>query len=209
MSESETPDDSEFDFEADVEPGEETTTDDGGDGDGGQTGEFHEMREPRIEKVVAHMGVGEGGRELATGEDILEELTGQAPVRTTAKRANQEFGIREGDPIGAKVTLRGEKAEDFLERALGVAELNRSQFDETGNFSFGVQEHTDFPSQEYNPNIGIYGLDVTVTLVRPGYRVSKRDQVTRSIPSGHRLTPEDAARFLESSMDVTITNTDT
>ncbi|WP_129112946.1 50S ribosomal protein L5 [Halegenticoccus tardaugens] len=167
-------------------------------------GEFHEMRRPRIEKVVVHMGVGEGGRELANAEDILEEITEQESVRTTAKRAGQDFGVRPGTPIGAKVTLRGERAHEFLETALPLADLSRSQFDDTGNFSFGVEEHTEFPSQEYDPNIGIYGLDVTVNLVRPGYRVKKRDQANRSIPAAHRLTPEDAIAFLESTFDVEV-----
>ena len=71
--------------------------------------------------------------------------------------------------------------------------------------SFGVAEHTEFPSQEYDPQIGIYGLDVTVSLTRPGYRVSKRDKVTRSIPSGHRMTVDDAVAFLEREFDVEVT----
>jgi large subunit ribosomal protein L5 len=165
---------------------------------------FHEMREPQIEKVVVHMGVGEGGRELANGEEILEEITGQEAVRTTATRAATQFGARTGDPIGAKVTLRGENAEEFLETALPLTELSARQFDETGNFSFGVEEHTAFPSQEYDPQIGIYGLDVTVNLVRPGYRVKKRDKASRSIPSSHRLTPADARAFVEETFDVTV-----
>jgi large subunit ribosomal protein L5 len=167
--------------------------------------EFHEMREPTIEKVVVHMGVGQGGRDLGNAEDILTDITDQQPVRTQAKSTKPEFDIREGDPIGAKVTLRDEEARDFLERALPIADLSRSQFDDTGNFSFGVNEHTDFPSQEYDPNVGIYGLDVTVNMVRPGYRVSKRDKETRSIPQRHRLTPDDAIAYLESTMDVEIT----
>ena len=166
--------------------------------------EFHEMREPRIEKVVAHMGVGRGGVELQNAEEILEEITGQTSVRTTATKTEPEFGIRDGDPIGAKVTLRAEDAEDFLERALSAADLSARQFDETGNVSFGIEEHTEFPSQEYNPNIGIYGLDVTVNLVRPGYRVAKRDKANRQIPSNHRLDAEDAVAFLESNFDVEV-----
>ncbi|WP_135828261.1 50S ribosomal protein L5 [Halorussus halobius] len=166
--------------------------------------EFHEMREPTVEKVVVHMGVGEGGRELADAEDILESVTGQQSVRTQAKATKPEFGIRQGDPIGAKVTLREEAAEEFLAKALPLADVAASQFDENGNFSFGVEEHTEFPSQEYDPNVGIYGLDVTVNLVRPGYRVSKRDKVTRSIPSSHQLTADDAVAYIESNFDVEI-----
>ncbi|MEF8853022.1 MAG: 50S ribosomal protein L5 [Haloarculaceae archaeon] len=170
-----------------------------------ESGEFHEMREPRVEKVVVHMGVGQGGRELANAEEILAEVAGQQPVRTQAQETVGEFDIREGDPIGAKVTLRDDAAEEFLETALELADLSRSQFDDTGNFSFGVEEHTDFPSQEYDPNVGIYGLDVTVNLVRPGYRVAKRDKASRQIPSGHRLDVADAVAFVEDSFDAEVT----
>ena len=169
-----------------------------------ESGEFHEMREPRVEKVVVHMGVGQGGRELANAEEILGDVAGQQPVRTQARETVGEFDIREGDPIGAKVTLRDEAAREFLETALEFTGLSRSQFDDTGNFSFGVEEHTDFPSQEYDPNVGIYGLDVTVNLVRPGYRVSKRDKASRSIPSGHRLDVADAVAFVETEFDVEV-----
>ncbi|MEF8784099.1 MAG: 50S ribosomal protein L5 [Haloarculaceae archaeon] len=166
--------------------------------------EFHEMREPRVEKVVVHMGIGQGGVELGNAEEILTEITGQQPVRTTAKATEPEFDIREGEPIGAKVTLRDDEAIEFIQTALPLVDLSPSQFDETGNFSFGVEEHTDFPSQEYDPTIGIYGLDVTVNLVRPGYRVSKRDKASRSIPSSHRLDVDDAVTFVEETFDVEV-----
>ena len=166
--------------------------------------EFHEMREPTIEKVVVHMGVGRGGEELQRAEAILEEITGQESVRTQAKETTPEFGIREGEPIGAKVTLRHEDAHDFLDTALPLAGISRSQFDDTGNVSFGIAEHTDFPSQEYDPTVGIFGLDVTVSLVRPGYRVSKRDRAPRSIPSKHRLTIQDAIDYLEAEFDMEV-----
>jgi len=167
--------------------------------------DFHEMREPTIEKVVVHMGVGQGGVELGNAEEILGEITDQQPVRTVAKATEPEFNIREGDPIGTKVTLRDEDAVAFLETSLPLVDLHERQFDDTGNFSFGIEEHTDFPDQEYDPNIGIYGLDVTVNLVRPGYRVSKRDKATRAIPSRHRLDPADATAFVESRFDVEVT----
>ncbi|WP_318568532.1 50S ribosomal protein L5 [Salinigranum marinum] len=169
---------------------------------------FHEMRRPSVEKVVVHMGVGTGGRELADAEDILAEVAGQQPVRTQSKRASQDFGVRRGEPVGAKVTLRGEAASEFLATALPLTDLSTTQFDEYGNFSFGVAEHTEFPSQEYDPNIGIYGLDVTVNLVRPGYRVRKRDKAASSIPSRHMLTPEDAIAFVESEFGVDVAEVD-
>lgn len=166
--------------------------------------ELHPMREPNIEKVVVHMGVGRGGMELQQAEEILEDITGHRSVRTQAKSTIPEFGTREGDPIGTKVTLRGEDARAFLETALDLTSLSRRQFDETGNVSFGIDEHTDFPDQEYNPEIGIYGLDVTITLVRPGYRVRKRDKQSRSIPAAHQLTVNDAIAYLEREFDVEV-----
>jgi large subunit ribosomal protein L5 len=167
--------------------------------------EFHAMREPRVEKVVVHAGVGQGGRELGRVEEIIAEITGQEPVRTTADATEPDFDIREGDPIGSKVTLRGDHADTFLETALGLVTIDRSQFDQTGNFSFGIEEHTDFPSQEYDPTVGIYGLDVTVNLVRPGYRVAKRDQARQPIPSRHRLDVADAVAYVEQRYDVEVT----
>ena len=170
-----------------------------------ESAEFHEMRQPAVEKVVVHMGIGRGGEPLAHAEDIIAEITGQTPVRTVAEETVQDFNVRAGDPIGTKVTLRGDEAESFLDTALAFTDVSRSQFDETGNFSFGVAEHTNFPSQEYDPDIGIYGLDVTVNLVRPGYRVTKRDKESRSIPSRHRLTVEDAIAFLEANYELEVT----
>lgn len=169
-----------------------------------EAAEFHPMREPQIEKVVVHMGVGRGGMELQQAEEIIEDITGHQSVRTQAKSTIPEFGTREGDPIGAKVTLRGSDARSFLETAFELTSLSRSQFDDTGNVSFGIDEHTDFPGQEYNPDIGIYGLDVTITMVRPGYRVRKRDRQSRSIPAGHQLTIDDAITYLEGEFDVEV-----
>jgi large subunit ribosomal protein L5 len=179
--------------------------DDGNDGgENGSEADFHPMREPYIEKCVVHMAVGGGGQPLANAEEILEDITGQQSVRTTATRASQDFETRPGTPVGAKVTLRDERAREFLAKALGLVTLSRSQFDETGNVSFGVPEHTEFPDQEYDPNVGIYGLDVTVSLTRPGYRVSKRDEETRSLPETHRLDVDDATRFLEATFDAEV-----
>ena len=70
--------------------------------------------------------------------------------------------------------------------------------------SFGIDEHTEFPGQEYDPDVGIYGLDVTVNLVRPGYRVAKREKRTRQLPSNHRLNTEDAVAFLEREFDAEV-----
>ena len=167
--------------------------------------DVHEMRQPVVEKVVVHMNVGEGGRELQNAEEMVKEITGQQTVRTNAKMSNPEFGIREGDPIGCMVTLRSDRAEEFLSEALSiVGTVPRSSFDEFGNFSFGIEEHTDFEDMEYDPEIGIFGMDVTVALARKGKRVERRGKMPRDIPGEQRLNADDSAAFVEKEFEVEI-----
>lgn len=164
------------------------------------------MRTPVIDKVIVHMGVGESGQHLVNAEEILRTITGQAVVRCFAKRTLPAFAIKKKEPIGCKVTLRGQKAQEFLEIALGIVEksLVKSQFDSLGNVSFGIEEHTDFPGMRYDPNIGVFGMDVTVVIKRPGERVCKRRIATRKIPTDHRVTVEDAISFLNESYGVEV-----
>ncbi|ABE51038.1 LSU ribosomal protein L5P [Methanococcoides burtonii DSM 6242] len=164
------------------------------------------MRNPKVEKVVVHMGVGESGQHLVDAEGILETITGQTVVRSYAKRTLPAFTIKKGEPIGCKVTLRGEAAEGFLETSLGIVEkrLNESQFDIFGNVSFGVEEHTDYPGMRYDPNIGIFGMDITVVVNRPGYRVSKRRIAKRKIPTSHKITKEDTISFFKDKYAVEV-----
>jgi large subunit ribosomal protein L5 len=164
------------------------------------------MRTPVVEKVIVHMGVGESGQHLVNAEEILRTITGQGVVRSFAKKTLPAFGIKKNEPIGCKVTLRGQKAQDFLETALSIVDktLARSQFDLLGNVSFGIEEHTDFPGMRYDPNIGVFGMDVTVVIKRPGERVCKRRIATRKIPTDHRVTVEDAIDFLNESYGVEV-----
>jgi large subunit ribosomal protein L5 len=129
------------------------------------------MRNLFVEKVVVHMGVGEAGDKLTKAVDLMKTITGGTPVRGVAKQTNTTFGIRKGAPISCRVTLRGKPAEKFLSTALDIVErkIMGSQIDRTGNFSFGIEEHTDFPGMSYDPQIGIYGMDVNVVLARRAY----------------------------------------
>jgi large subunit ribosomal protein L5 len=164
------------------------------------------MRTPVVEKIIVHMGVGESGQHLVNAEDILRTITGQGVVRCFAKRTLPAFSIKKKEPIGCKVTLRGQRAQEFLETALGIVDktLGRSQFDSLGNVSFGIEEHTDFPGMRYDPNIGVFGMDVTVVIKRPGERICKRRVAARKIPANHRLTVEDAISFLNESYGVEV-----
>jgi large subunit ribosomal protein L5 len=157
------------------------------------------MRELKISKVTVNMGIGEGGEKLEKAEALMEELTDQTPVRTFAKVSNQTFGIRTGLPIACKVTLRREKADNFLKNALDAVDhhLKRSSFDRQGNVAFGIHEHINIPGVKYDPQVGIFGMDVLVTVERPGYRVKYR-KTQRTKPSRkHLVTPEDSMAFMK------------
>ncbi len=155
------------------------------------------MREVIIDKVVINIGVGESGERQKKALKLLEELTGQKPTSTYAKKTIRNFGIRKGEAIGAKVTLRGEKALEFLKKALTVKEnkLSYKQIGD-GNFSFGIQEHIDLPGVDYDPDMGIFGMDVCVSLKRKGYRVSRRKIAKNKIGKAHRVTKDDTVDFL-------------
>lgn len=164
------------------------------------------MRRIYVDKVTVNIGVGESGQRLVNAEKVLELLTGQKPVRTYAKKTIQTFGIRKGEPVGCKVTLRGERAVEFLRKALSVVNnrLSERQFDEFGAFSFGIREHIDFPDVSYDPEIGIFGMDVCVTLARPGYRVARRKIKRSKIGRSHRVTKEEAIKFVSEEFGVEV-----
>ena len=148
------------------------------------------MVNPRITKVTVNIGVGEGGQRLQLAEQVLEILTGMKPSRTLSKKTNRDLGTRKGAPIGCKVTMRGDdRIEAFLKDAFWVREhtLPEYSFDDQGNLSFGVSDYTDFPKQKYDPDIGIFGMDINVVLERPGHRVSRRRRRESRVPRSHMV----------------------
>jgi len=157
------------------------------------------MREVIIDKVVVNIGIGESGERQKKALKLLEEITGKVPTSTYAKKTIRNFGIRKGEAIGAKVTLRGEDALEFLKRALTVNEnkLSLRQIGE-GYFSFGIHEHIDLPGVDYDPDMGIFGMDVSVSLKRRGYRVARRKIERSKIGKSHRITKQDTVEFLKS-----------
>jgi len=161
----------------------------------------HPMRQVRLEKVTVHIGVGKSGEELEKARTILRELTGQKPSSQRAKRTVKDFGIREDEPIACKVTLRKEKAAQFMKKALEAVgnRLNESSFDQHGNFAFGVKEHIEVPGTKYVPELGIIGFDVIATMERPGFRVKRRRIRRSSVGKTHLVTKEEAVRFVRSN----------
>lgn len=165
-----------------------------------------EMRGIRLEKAVINIGVGDAGERLVKAEKVLKMVTGRKPVRTIAKTTNRDLGIREGMQIGCKVTLRSKEAEEFVKKTLEIREnrLPNWSFDPEGNFSFGVQDYTDFPGMKYDPEIGIFGFDVCVVIGRPGRRVKTRKVLKRHIPKRHRVTRPEGREFAESKFNVEV-----
>jgi large subunit ribosomal protein L5 len=131
------------------------------------------MAVPRLVKIVVNMGVGEAVKEAKTLDEAVNELriiTGQKPMVTKARKSIAGFKLREGVPIGAKVTLRGDRMWEFLDRLLSVAlprirdfrGLNPRSFDGKGNYSFGVTEQLIFPEIDYDKVTTIRGMDITI-----------------------------------------------
>lgn len=132
------------------------------------------MQVPRIEKITLNMGVGEAltdKKVLDNAVADLEAISGQKVVRTNARKSVAGFKIREGFPIGCKVTLRGERMWEFLQRLISIAiprvrdfrGLNAKSFDGRGNYSMGVREQIIFPEIDYDKVDKVRGLDITIT----------------------------------------------
>ena len=132
------------------------------------------MEVPRIQKITLNMGVGEAKTEPKSLDSAIEELTTIAGQRAQVRRARKSiagFKIREGMPIGARVTLRGDRMYEFLDRLVSIAlprirdfrGLSPSSFDGRGNYSIGIREQLIFPEINYDDIAAIRGLDVAIT----------------------------------------------
>jgi len=161
---------------------------------------------PRIEKVVINLCVGKSGEPLEKAVKVLKELTGHAPSRRNAKESIRDFGIRKGEPIACMVTLRNEEAIEFLKKVLPVVDnkISKGCFDKQGNFSFGIKEHIEIKGVKYDPDIGIFGMDICVSVTRPGYRVKNRRRDQAKIGRKHVLTPVESIAFVKETLGVEI-----
>ncbi|HEY9579367.1 MAG TPA: 50S ribosomal protein L5 [Rhizorhapis sp.] len=132
------------------------------------------MEVPRIEKIVLNMGVGEATQDkkkVTSAAEEMELIAGQKPVITKAKKSIAQFKLREGMPIGAKVTLRRERMYEFLDRLVTIAMprirdfrgLNPKSFDGHGNYAFGIKEQIIFPEINYDRIDKVRGMDIIVT----------------------------------------------
>src|ERR671919_2827708 len=163
------------------------------------------MKKISVSKVVINIGVGKSGEPIEKAKHALHELTGQRPSVRGAKETIRDFGIHKGGPIGAMVTLRRQQASEFLKRIIAAKSnvLKFSSFDSYGNISVGIHEHIDIPGTKYNPEIGIFGMDVSLSLMRPGYRIAKKRH-SQKIGKAHRITRDEAMKFFQQQYGVEI-----
>lgn len=159
----------------------------------------------KVGKLTLNMGAGESGDKLTKAVRLLEIISKAKPVKTKTYKRIPTWSIRPGLAIGTKVTLRGKQAEQVLKTLLKALDnkIPARKFDTQGNFSFGIKEYIDIPGIEYEPSIGILGLEAAVTLARPGYRVQHRLKSSR-IGRKHRITPEQAMAFLKEQFQTKI-----
>ncbi|MBI4016053.1 MAG: 50S ribosomal protein L5 [Candidatus Aenigmarchaeota archaeon] len=162
------------------------------------------MKKIKIGKIVLNIGCGEGGEKLERAKKLLEVLVKKKVVITkTSDRTT--FGTPKGRPLGCKITLRGKDAEEFLKRALDAVDfkISKKVFDTQGNFSLGIREHINLSGVKYDPEIGIYGMDVCVGLERPGYRVLRKKHPS-TIGKQHRIKPAEAEEWVKKNFNVQV-----
>ena len=156
-------------------------------------GYTNDMQVPRLDKIVLNMGVGEAvadSKKIRTAVDEMTAIAGQKPVITKAKKSIAGFKLRDGMPVGVKVTLRGDRMYDFLDRLVTVAlprvrdfrGVSPKSFDGRGNFAMGIREHIVFPEIDYDKVEDMRGLDVIITTT------ARTDEEARSL-LGHFKMP--------------------
>ncbi|MBT4540323.1 50S ribosomal protein L5 [Candidatus Woesearchaeota archaeon] len=160
----------------------------------------------QIEKITLNFGAGKDQSMLEKGMKLIEYITGIKPIKTKATKRIPGWGLRPGLPIGCKLTIRDKTKADYVKRFLKAKAdiLKQSNFDQHGNIAFGVHEYIDIDGVEYNPDLGLIGLQICITLKRNGYRIKKRKIMKRSIPKTHQITQEESIEFMKKEFNVKV-----
>ena len=153
------------------------------------------MRQIKIEKIV--LSVGGTGEHLEKGFKIIEILTGKKPAKMRTKKRIPSLDIRPNLEVGAVSTIR-KNLDEFLKRMLAAVDnnLKKSQISEN-NFSFGIKEYIEIPGIEYQRDVGIVGLDVTVVFKRAGRRVGLKKIKRGKVSKRQKITKEEIIKFME------------
>ena len=157
------------------------------------------LREIKIAKITLNIGAGKSEDLLKKGLKLFEKLAPVKPVKTATQKRIPGWGLRPGLVIGCKSTIRND-TEKLLKRLLFAKDnkISRKKFDDKGNFSFGIPEYIDIEGLDYDPDLKILGLEVAVTLERPGYRVKHRKAHPKSVGKKHQITAEEAIEYVNS-----------
>jgi len=166
----------------------------------------NQMKKISIAKVVLNMGVGKSGEPIEQAKRALEQIAGQKPNPRNAKATQRDWGVHKGEPIGVAVTLRRQPAIELIKRLFTAKgnQMKGSSFDDFGNLSFGISEHIDIPGVKYDPQIGILGLNVSISLARPGFNIRFRSKHKASVGNHHRITSEEAKEFLTKEFGIEV-----
>ena len=164
------------------------------------------MKKISLEKVVLNMGVGRSGDVIEVAKKALDQISGKKSCAREAKETQRDWGIRKGEPIGVAVTIRGNDAKELLKRLFEAKgnQVNGRSFDNFGNYSFGIREHIDIPGVKYDPQIGILGLGISVTLTRPGYGIRTRSKHKARVGKTHIIKSQEAKDYLTKEFGVTV-----
>ncbi len=164
------------------------------------------MKKITVAKVVLNMGVGKSGEPIEKAKRALLQISGQQPNTRAAKATQRDWGVHKGEPIGVAVTVRKQPALELIKRLVTAkgSQLNNSSFDEFGNISFGIREHIDIPGVKYDPDVGIVGLNISISLTRPGFSIRVRSKHKASIGTHHRITSEHAKEFMAREFGVQV-----
>jgi len=165
------------------------------------------MQVPEVEKITLNMGVGESvtdKKAIEKAQADLESITGQRPLATKAKKSVATYKLREGFPIGCKVTLRKSRMYDFLDRLVNIAlprirdfrGLNKKSFDGNGNYSIGIKEQIIFPEIDYDSIDKIRGLDITITTT------AKTDEEALALLKAFNFPIKDIQEAEEETQDI-------
>ena len=165
------------------------------------------MQQPRIEKLTLNIGAGKEQSKLDKAVLVLKSLTGIEPLKTVTQKRIPAWGLRPGLPIGCMITLRKHSANQMLKRLLKAKDftLRDGNFDTGGTVSFGIPEHIDIEGAQYDPKIGVMGLQACITLEKPGYRVKRRSLRRASVGKHHRVTKQEAITFMKHAFGVKLT----
>ena len=164
------------------------------------------MKMINLEKVVLNMGVGKSGDAIEIAKKALDQISGKKSCNRSAKKAQRDWGVRKGEPIGASVTVRGEDAKSLLKKLFEAKgnNVNVRSIDNMGNLSFGILEHIDIPGIKYDPKIGILGLGVSVRLTRPGFNIKLRSKHKANVGTRHKITRAEAKAYLTKEFGVVV-----